>query len=75
MDDLLICGDDIEAVEELKQNLSENFKMKHLGKAKHYLGMNVLHSKKTITLSQREYLEKVLRSKVATTPIGRNRHI
>jgi transposase InsO family protein len=63
VDDLLIFGKDRDKVRDLKKALSNRFEMEDLGPCSWYLGIDIQRdrSKRTITLSQRTYIEKVLR--------------
>jgi len=62
VDDMLVATKDMKVISELKQKLSERFEMKDLGAAKKILGMEITRerSKGTLTLSQEDYLNKVL---------------
>ncbi|KAL9831089.1 putative RNA-directed DNA polymerase [Arabidopsis thaliana] len=63
VDDMLVATKDMKVISELKQKLSERFEMKDLGAAKKILGMEITRerSKGTLTLSQEDYLNKVLK--------------
>jgi transposase InsO family protein len=62
VDDLNIIGRDKQAIQRLKNALSERFDMTDLGPISYYLGMSVTRDRaaRTITLSQKGYLQKVL---------------
>src|SRR5208337_2869658 len=63
VDDLLILTPKgLPFLSEIKEALSKEFEMKDLGEAKSFLGMEITrdHSKRTITLSQKWYIESVL---------------
>jgi hypothetical protein len=51
VDDMLITGDDPEHVSQVKQHLSEQFKMSDLGPLRYFLGTEVLQSTKCYYLS------------------------
>lgn len=80
VDDLLILGSDDIEVNKLKSVLSANFKMKDLGLASNYLGINIEQNLKseTISINQSAYLKSVLKrfgmldSKPVSTPIDMN---
>jgi len=77
VDDLKIIGRDKQAIQRLKNALSERFDMTDLGPISYYLGMSVTRDRaaRTITLSQAGYLQKVLHTfgfeeaKPAATPM------
>ena len=62
VDDMLIASANMQDIKELKRELSKYFSMKDLGAAKRILGMRISRDKKkkTLTLSQEEYIKKVL---------------
>jgi hypothetical protein len=66
VDDLLILGQDQEAIAGVKKALSEHFKMSDLGPVAHYLGVRVIREDSArgtrIKLTQRAYAERVLRT-------------
>lgn len=66
VDDLMILGNDTNAVKEFKQKLNDTFKMKDLGKISNYLGLHIVQKSDSIEIDQKEYLEKVL-SKIDLT--------
>ncbi|MCO5574770.1 hypothetical protein L7F22_028561 [Adiantum nelumboides] len=59
VDDMLIAGDDMKDIQNLKTELSESFSMKDLGAAKCILGMKISRNRqrKILTLSQEDYIE------------------
>ena len=77
VDDMLIAGKDRVAIAELKEKLHEKISMKELGNARHILGVRIEwnRSRKTLRLSQQDYVRKVLRifnmenSKPTQTPL------
>ncbi|GKV28219.1 hypothetical protein SLEP1_g37301 [Rubroshorea leprosula] len=52
VDDMIITGDDVAGVEELKQSLSQKFEMKDLGVLSYFLGLEVTSSDDGYLLSQ-----------------------
>ena len=44
------------------EKLGQHFEIKSLGKIKHYLGMDIAHSEKGLTLSQKAYIDDLLES-------------
>ena len=77
VDDLLIVGPDLDEISKLKKALSRRFEMTDLGECSYYLGMEIKRDRrnKTIRLSQKGYLAKVLadfnmqNAKPVTTPM------
>lgn len=55
VDDLIISCSNLDMLVKFKKYLSECFKMKDLGKAKYFLGIEVSRGKSGIFLSQRKY--------------------
>ncbi|RXY01895.1 hypothetical protein DD576_30270, partial [Klebsiella pneumoniae] len=62
VDDMLIASANMQDIKDLKEELSKSFSMKDLGAAKRILGMKISRdrTKKTIKLSQADYIKKVL---------------
>ena len=44
VDDIIITGDDLSGIKELKDILSQQFKMKDLGHLSYFLGLEITHS-------------------------------
>jgi len=63
VDDLLIFEANKTAIQELKDQLSKRFKMIDLGPVAYYLSLEVVRnrSNRTIRLSQKTYLQKILK--------------
>ena len=59
VDDILIFGTSIDAINEVKSFLSEKFDMKDLGEADVILNIKLIKDEGGITLSQSHYVEKV----------------
>nr|XP_019068974.1 uncharacterized protein LOC109120063 [Solanum lycopersicum] len=55
VDDLLITGNSSRMVQEAKDTLHKNFKMKDLGSLRYFLGIEILKSKEGLLLNQRKY--------------------
>ncbi|XP_070054574.1 uncharacterized mitochondrial protein AtMg00810-like [Nicotiana tomentosiformis] len=78
VDDILITGSCKDLIDEAKQTLYNNFKVKDLGELKYFLGIEVLRSQKGILLNQKKYaLELVLNvglsgAKPVSTPLEAN---
>ena len=64
VDDMLVAGSNMQAINVLKIKLANSFAIKDLGVAKQILGMRITRDKKNrkLTLSQRECIEKVLKN-------------
>ncbi len=62
MDDLLIFGKEMGAINEVKKRLTGIFEMKDVGELKYFLGMQVHRNRKetTLTITQSEYIEAIL---------------
>ncbi|XP_042009232.1 uncharacterized mitochondrial protein AtMg00810-like [Salvia splendens] len=60
VDDMIITGDEVEEIEELKVNLFKEFEMKDLGALKYFLGIEVLRSDRGIFLRQKKYVVDLL---------------
>jgi hypothetical protein len=60
IDDILIFGTNIDAINEVKSFLSKSFNMKDLGEVDMILNIKLVKDKSGITLLQSHYVEKVL---------------
>lgn len=75
VDDLLITGSSRELIQEDKDILHHNFKMKDLGELLYFLGIEFTRSKDGILMNQRKYaLELILKcglagSRLTNTPL------
>ncbi|GJS07042.1 retrotransposon protein, putative, ty1-copia subclass [Tanacetum coccineum] len=63
VDDILVMGNSVTMLKEVKSWLCKCFSMKDLGEAAYILGIKMIHdrSKRLIALSQSAYLEKILK--------------
>ncbi|GJT92452.1 retrotransposon protein, putative, ty1-copia subclass [Tanacetum coccineum] len=63
VDDILLMGNNVTMLQEVKSWLSKCFSMKDLGKAAYILGIKIIRdrSKQLINLSQSAYLKKILK--------------
>lgn len=81
VDDIIMTGDDVEAIKLLKRDLASEFEIKDLGHLKYFLGMEVARSKEGIVISQRKYILDLLKEtgllgcKPAETPMDPNKKI
>ena len=62
VDDMLVAGSNMDHIKGLKHQLEHAFSMKDLGAEKKILGIKICRDRKnkTLTLSQANYVEKVL---------------
>ncbi|KAK5846671.1 hypothetical protein PVK06_002968 [Gossypium arboreum] len=81
VDDIIVTGDDLEGMESLKKSLVKEFEVKELRKLKYFLGIEVLHSREGIIISQQKYIVDLLTEtgklgcKPANTPIEMNHRL
>lgn len=78
VDDLIIVGDDLGRMTKFKGYLNEWFKMRDLGKAKYFLGIEIALGPMGMLLSQRKYALDIVNEagllgcKPVTTPMEQN---
>ncbi|KAG9442724.1 hypothetical protein H6P81_018578 [Aristolochia fimbriata] len=78
IDDMMITGDDIQGISDLKRYLSSCFEMKELGQLRYFLGLEVLPLDDGYGLSQVKYASDLLNraglsdSKVCDSPMELN---
>ncbi|CAN1189995.1 Retrovirus-related Pol polyprotein from transposon TNT 1-94 [Linum perenne] len=60
VDDLIIAGDDELIIQEVKQFLAKEFKVRDLGKLKYFLGLEIARSATGISVCQRKYSLELL---------------
>ena len=62
VDDILLVGNDVETLSNVKKWLAEQFQMKDLGEASYILRIQIIrdHKNKLLALSQASYIDKVL---------------
>jgi hypothetical protein len=78
VDDMIITGDDIIGIQELKQFLSQHFEMKDLGPLSYFLGLEISSSSDGYYLTQAKYISDLLSranltdSKIVDTPTELN---
>ena len=80
VDDMIITGDNLSGIQELKDFLSQQFEMKDLGYLSYFLGLEITHSTYGLYITQAKYASKLLSrarltdSKTVDTPIEVNAH-
>ncbi|GKV15900.1 hypothetical protein SLEP1_g26636 [Rubroshorea leprosula] len=78
VDDMIITGDDISSIHDVKQFLSQKFKMKDLGVLSYFLGLEITSSDDGYLLSQTKYASDLIfktgliDSKTASTTLEPN---
>ena len=81
VDDMIITGDDLNSIQELKDFLSQQFEMKDLGHLSYFLGLQITHSIDGPYITQAKYASELLSragltdSKIVDTPIELNAHL
>ena len=81
VDDMIIIGDDLNGIQELKDFFSQQFEMKDLEHFSYFLGLEITHSTNSLYITQAKYTSKLLSqagltdSKTINTPIELNAHL
>ena len=81
VDDMIITGDDIQGIQDLKHFLGRQFEMKDLGPLNYFLGLKVSSSIDGYYLTQAKYTSDLISrasitdSKIVDTPIEYNCHL
>ena len=81
VDDMIITGDDLSGIQELKDFLSQQFEMKDLGHLNYFLGLEIIHSTDGLYITQAKNASELLSqagltaSKTVDTPVELNAHL
>ncbi|WJZ81726.1 hypothetical protein VitviT2T_001549 [Vitis vinifera] len=81
VDDMIITGNDLSGIQELKDFLSQQFEMKDLGHLSYFLGLEITHSTDGLYITQAKYASDLLSqagltdSKNVDTPVELNAHL
>ena len=81
VDDMIITGDDLSGIQELKAFLSQQFEMKDLGHLSYFLDLEITHSTDGLYITQAKYASELLSragltdSKTVGTPVELNAHL
>ena len=59
MDDMIITGNDLSGIQELKDFLSQQFEMKDLGYLSYFLGLEITHSTDGLYITQAKYTSEL----------------
>ena len=60
VDDMIITGDNLSGIQELKDFLSQQFEMKDLGYLSYFLGLEIIYSINGLYITQAKYASKLL---------------
>uniref|UniRef100_A0A2N9EL95 Reverse transcriptase Ty1/copia-type domain-containing protein n=1 Tax=Fagus sylvatica TaxID=28930 RepID=A0A2N9EL95_FAGSY len=80
-DDMIITGDDVQGIQDLKRFLGQHFEMKDLGPLSYFLGLEVSSSSDGYYLTQAKYTSDLISragitdSKIVDTPIEYNNRL
>ena len=78
---MIITGDNLSSIQELKDFLSQQFEMKDLGHLRYFLGLEITHSTDGLYIIQAKYASELLSragltdSKTVDTPVELNAHL
>lgn len=67
VDDILITGNNNEAITSIKQHLDHSFTIKDLGRLHYFLGIEVSYSSQGMCLTQQKYTQDLLAISQMTT--------
>ena len=78
---MIIIGDDLSGIQELKDFLSQQFEMKDLVHLSYFLGLEITHSTDGLYITQAKYASELLSragltdNKTVDTPVELNAHL
>ena len=78
---MIITGNDLNGIQELKDFFSQQFEMKDLGHLSYFLGLEIIHSTNGLYITQAKYASDLLsragltNSKTVDTPVKLNVHL
>ena len=78
---MIITGDDLNGIQELKVFLNQQFEMKDLGNLSYFLGLEITYSTDGLHITQAKYASELLsragltNSKTVDTPVELNAHL
>ena len=78
---MIITGDDLSGIQELKDFLNQQFKMKDLGHFSYFLGLEITYSTDGLYITQTKYASELLSragltdNKTVDTPVELNAHL
>ena len=81
VNDMIITGDDLSGIQELKDFLNQQFEMKDLRYLSYFLGLEITHSTYGLYITQTKYASKLLSragltdNKTVDTPVELNAHM
>ena len=81
VDDMIITGDDLNGIQELKVFLNQQFEMKDLGHLSYFLGLEITHSTDELYITQAKYASELLSRagltdrKTVDTPVELNAYL
>ena len=62
VNDMIITGDDLSGIQELKDFLNQQFEMKDLRHLRYFLGLEITHSTYGLYITQTKYVSKLVSS-------------
>ena len=78
---MIITGDDLSSIQELKDFLSQQFELKDLRHLNYFLGLEITHSTDGLYITQAKYASDLLfrarltDNKTVDTPVELNAHL